>query len=60
MCFVLRRSLIVLLASALVAWVAPARAEAQPGDGVRPDPSFGNGQGFVTLELQRADDVHLR
>jgi uncharacterized delta-60 repeat protein len=47
----MRRSLILLVASALVAVVAPSSVGAQAGDGVRPDPSFGNGLGYVTLEL---------
>ena len=47
----MRRSLIVLLASAVVAASAPASAEAKQDGGVRPDTSFGNGFGYVTLEL---------
>ena len=45
------RSLMVVVASALVATLAAAGAEAKPQGGVRLDASFGNGLGFVTLEL---------
>lgn len=51
------RSLMVVLVSALVATFGPAGAEAKPGDGVLPDPSFGNGLGFVTLELSGQSTV---
>ena len=47
----MRRSLTALLASAVVVAVVPAPVEAQSDDGVRPDTSFGNGLGFVTLEV---------
>jgi uncharacterized delta-60 repeat protein len=51
MCSPMRRSLIVLLASAVVAALGAASAEAKQDGGVRPDTSFGNGLGYVTLEL---------
>ncbi|MFL5851616.1 MAG: delta-60 repeat domain-containing protein [Solirubrobacteraceae bacterium] len=47
----MRHSLLVLVALALVAALAPAGAAAKPQTGVRPDPSFGNGLGYVTLSL---------
>ena len=46
-----RRSLIVLLASVLGVAVAPASADGKQAGGVRADPSFGDGLGYVTLEL---------
>jgi uncharacterized delta-60 repeat protein len=47
----MRRLPLVLLALALVAAIAPAGAQAGPPGGARADPSFGNGLGYVTLEL---------
>lgn len=47
----MRRSFLTLLALALVVALAAVGAEAKPPGGVRPDPSFGNGLGYVTLEL---------
>ena len=53
----MRRSLIVLLASVLVAAVAPASAAGKQVAGVRADPSFGGGLGYVTLELSGQSTV---
>ena len=53
----MRRSLLVLVVLALGAALAPAGAAAKPQAGVRPDPSFGNGLGFVTLELSGVDTI---
>jgi hypothetical protein len=47
----MHRSLLLLLALALVAALAPAGARAGLPGGTRPDPSFGDGRGYVTLEL---------
>ena len=53
----MRRSLIVLLASVFVAAVAPASAAGKQVAGVRADPSFGGGLGYVTLELSGQSTV---
>jgi uncharacterized delta-60 repeat protein len=47
----MHRSLLLLLALALVAALAPAGAQAGLPGGTRPDPSFGDGRGYVTLEI---------
>ena len=51
----MRRSLLVLVV--LVAALVPAGAAAKPNGGVRPDPSFGNGLGYVTLELSGQETI---
>jgi uncharacterized delta-60 repeat protein len=47
----MRHSLLLLLALVLGAALAPAGAQAGLAGGTRPDPSFGDGRGYVTLEL---------
>jgi uncharacterized delta-60 repeat protein len=51
----MRRSLLALVV--LVAALAPASAAAKSNGGVRPDPSFGNGLGYVTLELSGQETI---
>jgi uncharacterized delta-60 repeat protein len=51
----MRRSLPLLLALAFA--LAPAGAQAAPHAGVQPDPTFGNGHGYVTLSFSGATAV---
>lgn len=55
----MRRSLLVLVALAFVAALAPAGAAAKRQTGVRPDLSFGNGRGYVTLSLSGQETYAL-
>lgn len=49
----MRRLLVVLIALTL----APTAAQAKPHNGVQPDPSFGDGHGYATLQISGQDTV---
>ena len=49
----MRRLVVVLLALTL----APAAAQAKPHNGVQPDPSFGDGHGYATLQISGQDTI---
>jgi len=49
----MRRLLVVLIALAL----APTAAQAKPHNGVAPDPSFGDGHGYATLQISGQDTI---